>query len=98
MTLRLWWAIRDPENWPSFDGWQASQGVDPLHDLSPDRFFSLVYYYMTRYADESERKKFDARLWVPPKGEAPEPGSPWSPEAEKAAFQGLASALNIKPK
>ena len=40
-----------------------------------------------------EVKKFDQRLWVPPKGVVPPKGSPWSAEAETAAFKSFASAF-----
>lgn len=69
--------------------------MDPL-DLLPARFCSLVYYWAVRNADEDGKTKFDRRLWMPPKGVAPPPGSPWSPEAETAAFGSLAAQVGAR--
>ena len=92
--LRLLWAARD--SWASFDGWAASTlsgaETDPLR-LPPDRFFNLIYYWIVRDGEPDEVKKFDQRLWVPPKGVVPPKGSPWSAEAETAAFKSFASAF-----
>lgn len=93
MTLRLVGLAK--REWASFDGLMASKNVDPLL-LSPDRFFSLVYWWGTRNApDQAAVDKFDRQLWRPPKGVAAPKGSPWSPEAETAAFTSLASAFGV---
>lgn len=71
-------------------------GGDPLH-LPPERFFNLIWYWLSKDADEAWLRKAKTRLWMPPKGVAPTPGSPWSPEAETAAFRGLAASLQGVP-
>lgn len=93
MTLRL--LNLAARHWDSFEGW--CRPLDPW-DLPAHRLLSYIYHWATEAADEESRAKFDRQLTMPPPGEAPEPDSPWSPEQETAAFQGLASALNIKPK
>lgn len=50
-------------------------------------FLDFVYYLFTRNGDEQSVEKFRRTLWMPPKGVAPDPRSPWSPEAETAAFR-----------
>lgn len=93
MTQRLVRLIRD--DWSAFDGYLASRKVDPLR-LAPDRFFSLIYWWATRNASEqAQLDRFDRMLWMPPKGIAAAKGSPWSPEAETAAFASVASALGV---
>jgi hypothetical protein len=94
VTLRLVGLAR--REWASFDGMMASKDVDPLL-LPPDRFFSLLYWWATRNAgDQKDIDKFDRRLWMPPKGTAAPAGSPWSPEAETAAFGSLAAAFGVQ--
>lgn len=93
MTQRLVSLAR--KEWASIDGQLASQGIDPLL-LPADRFFSLLYWWATHRAeDPAAVAKFDRKLWMPPKGKAPAPGSPWSPEAETAAFGSLAAAFGV---
>jgi hypothetical protein len=80
-------------NFASFDGWAASSGIDPM-GIPADRLLNLAYWWATRNAeDENAIRKFDARLWQPPVGEAPAPGSVWDPEIENAALGALATAL-----
>ncbi|QGJ89447.1 hypothetical protein PBI_SMARTIES_43 [Microbacterium phage Smarties] len=50
-------------------------------------FLDFVYYMLTRNADDQAVEKFRRNLWMPPKGVAPDARSPWSPEAETAAFR-----------
>lgn len=91
MTHRLVQLVRT--EWATFDGLLASRNVDPLA-LPPHRFFSTVYWWATRNAGEqADIDKFNRRLWQPPQGVAAAPGSPWSPEAETAAFKALAAAV-----
>lgn len=79
--------------WPRIDGsLAASHDTDPM-DLPLDRFLNLIYWWLTQEGSEDEVRKFDTRLWQPPKGVAPAPSSPWSPEAETAAFASFAKAL-----
>lgn len=87
MIVRLWAIAKHHE--ALFDGWAASRGVDPM-DLPPARFFNLLYFWIIKDAAEGEQEKFDRKLWRPPVGEAPAPGSPWSPEAETASFKAFA--------
>lgn len=94
MTSRLFALLA--REWERFDGEQASQGKDPLHDLPADRFLSLGYWWATHNASEqADVDRFDRKLWMPPKGVAAAPGSPWSPEAETAAFGSLAAAFGV---
>ena len=67
-------------------------GGDPLA-LPLDRFLNLVYYWLVREADEKAIRKLDARLWMPPKGVAAPKESPWSAEAETAAFRGFVAQV-----
>ena len=48
---------RDNE-WQAFDGWAASNGVNPL-DLSFSRLLNLIYFYIIRNRDEKGRKVVD---------------------------------------
>lgn len=94
MTQRLILLART--NWASIDGLLASRGVDDPLLLPADRFLSLIYWWCTRNAqDQQDLDKFDRKLWQPPKGTAPAPGSPWSPEAETKAFGELAAAFGV---
>lgn len=91
MTARLVRLVDD--NFATFDGWAASSGIDPV-DLPFDRLLNLAYWWATRNAeDENAIRKFDARLWQPPRGEVPAAGSVWDPEQENAALGALALAL-----
>lgn len=96
MTARLLNTAK--ARWSAFDGWAAAtmSGADPL-DLPFDRLLNLIYHWIVKDADPDEVPKFDARLWRPPPGRAAAPGSPWSPEAETAAFRGLAAAIKGGP-
>ena len=44
-----------------FDGWCASQNVDPL-ELPWDRCLNLVYYFATRNASKEKKQEFDAAM------------------------------------
>lgn len=96
MTQRLLATVK--ARWAHFDGWATAHlaGGDPL-ELPLDRLLNLLYYWLIRGASEEDVQKFDARLWRPPKGQAAPAGSPWSPEAETAAFQSLAAAIKGGP-
>ena len=74
--------------WVRFDGWCAASGFDPL-EMTFDRMLNVLEYWATLDAEETDLKKWEARLWRPPKGEAPAAGSAWSPEAETSAFAAL---------
>jgi len=92
VTARLLGMLR--ENWTVIEGereW-VSPGAPDLLELPIDRLLNLTYYWGTRNGDEAEVRKFDARLWVPPKGVAPTEG-PWSPEAETNAFRAFAKQV-----
>ena len=47
--------------WPLFDGWCASQNVDPL-DLPWHRCLNLVYHFATRNASKEKKQEFDAAM------------------------------------
>lgn len=66
-------------------------GIDPLA-LPIDRFLSLVYHLLIDGADETERRKLDARLHMPPKGVAVTQG-PWSPAAETSALSAFSAQM-----
>lgn len=44
-----------------FDGWCASQNVDPL-ELPWDRCLNLVYFFATRNASKEKKQEFDAAM------------------------------------
>lgn len=44
-----------------FDGWSASQNVDPL-DLPWDRCLNLIYFFATRNASKEKKQEFDAAM------------------------------------
>ena len=54
------WAAHD-EVWPLFDGWAASQSVDPL-ELPWDRCLNLIYFFATRNATKEKKQEFDAAM------------------------------------
>lgn len=81
-------------NWSMFDGWCASRAVDPLA-LPVDRFLNLVYYWLTRNANERRKREIDSELDRVPANEqqtGPIDEGAWSAEEEMAAFQQAASA------
>lgn len=53
--------ITEENPWFEFDGWCASQGVNPVM-LSWNRFLNLVYYYLVRNKDEKGRKALDSAV------------------------------------
>ena len=78
-------------NWAKIDGMMASQGLDPL-ELPADRMMNLIYWWATKDAyDQQELNRFERQLWRPPLGARAPAGSPWSSEAETAAFQAFAA-------
>lgn len=54
-----------------------------------------MWYLATRNGTPEQVEKFRARLWMPTKGTAPDPRSPWSPANETAAFSALRSSLGV---
>ena len=56
-----------------------------------------MWWFFTREADQAERDKFEARLWVPPKtATAPIPKeSPWSAEREMEGFAALRKQAGV---
>ena len=76
-------------DWPAFDGWAASRGIDPL-DLPFDRLCNLAYAYLVRHADARQRRDIDSRLDRPPSDADVEAHDErWDPDAELAAFRSL---------
>ena len=54
------WVTQD-EVWPLFDGWCASNNVDPLA-LPWDRCLNLIYFFATRNASKEKKQEFDAAM------------------------------------
>lgn len=79
--------------WERFDGQMAMKNVAPL-ELEFERFLNLVYAWYTDGMDEQEIAKFDAKLWIPPKGKPIPAESPWSAENERKAFAQFKTAVN----
>jgi hypothetical protein len=72
------------EHWALFNGWCLTHGFPPLKSDFAD-FCDVVYYWLSRNADEAEQAKLDEVLGTPPAGEIAEaPG--WSREEQMAAF------------
>lgn len=88
MTLRL--LTTAWEQWVDLDGWAVAHGMKDLRSISLFRFVSFVQWWLTKDApDAAARASFEAKLWQPPPGVEPAPGSPWSPEAELGALNAL---------
>jgi hypothetical protein len=81
------------DHWRDFDGWAASQGVDP-EELEYERFVNLIWYWLMRDRDDKERASIESRLYLPPRGITPTTG-PWSAQAEMASFSSLKQALGM---
>jgi len=79
--------------WNRFDGQMVMKNVDPLA-LPFDRFLNLVYAWYIDGLEEPDIAKFDAKLWIPPKGAEIPAESPWSAENEKKAFAQFKAAVN----
>lgn len=96
MTQRLLGSVQ--AHWTAFDGWSMTvlAGGDPLR-LPLDRLLNLIYHWLTDGGDRDEVARFDRRLWMPPKGEAAPKNSPWSAEAETAAFKMFAAEVKSTP-
>ena len=76
------------------DGYAVAHGMPELESLPLRRLINYVYWYFTRnFQDQTELQKFRAQVWQPPKGTAPDRRSPWSAEAEQAAFGALKGRL-----
>lgn len=60
------------------------------------RFVPFMWWWCTHGREQSDVEKFRARLWRPPKGEAPAPNSPWAPEKETQAFRALQAMVGAK--
>lgn len=80
--------------WRTFDGWAASQGCDPL-TLPLDRFCNLVYYYLTRNAEEKDLFRVDAELIRPLPG-TPTTAIPDGWEEAESALTALAAHQGAK--
>ena len=93
MTVRL---VRTAvANWETLDGYAVAHGMGDLRLLDLDRFCNFVWYMLTRNADKKDTDSLRAKIWVPPpKSVAPIPkNSPWSAEAETAAFKAVKAQL-----
>lgn len=62
-----------------------------VESLPLRRFCAFLWWFFTHRADDPHAvEKFRSRLWQPPPGvEVTDERSPWSPEAETAAFASL---------
>jgi len=82
-------------NWETLDGYAVAHGMPDLRDLPLDRFCNFVWYMLTRNSEKKDVDQMRAKLWVPPpKSTAPIPkNSPWSAEAETAAFKAVRAQL-----
>lgn len=58
-----------------------------LRALTVGDFCDFMWHMMTRNAEAKDVDRFRQQLWMPPKGEAPDPRSPWSPENETKMFK-----------
>lgn len=61
-------------------------------DLPINLLSSYVWWFFTKDADQQERTKFEARIWMPPPEQRAKPipkNSPWSPENEMKGFAAL---------
>lgn len=92
MTQRL--RTLASRHWVSYDAEATLSGVDLLH-LDFDRFLNVIYHFSTRAGSPEDIRRFDAQLWVPPRGVVPTEG-PWAPDAETAAFRSVKAALGMK--
>lgn len=61
------------------------------------RLCNFVQHQLTLNADERGLSRFKSQLWMPPRGQAPDPRSPWSAENESSAFAALTAGLGIVP-
>jgi hypothetical protein len=82
-------------NWETLDGYAVAHGMEDLRTLELDRFCNFVWFMMTRHAEKKDADQMRAKLWVPPpKATGPIPrNSPWSAEAETAAFKAVKAQL-----
>ena len=81
------------EEWSEIDGWATGHGLN-LEKLPLGRFCNFVQWWATQGAEEADKQKFRAHLWIPPKGQAPDPSGPWSAEAEQRAFKALQAKVS----
>jgi hypothetical protein len=82
-------------NWDTLDGYAVAHNMGDLRLLELERFCNFVWFMMTRFAEKKDVDAMRAKLWVPPpKSKAPIPkNSPWSAEAETAAFRAVKAQL-----
>lgn len=90
MTVRL--CATALTEWAFFDGYAVSRGID-LARLPLDRFTNFIWWMSTHNAEQADVQKMRSRLWMPPKGEAPAPESPWAADAETSAFKALKASV-----
>jgi hypothetical protein len=94
VTVRL--VLTAVDNWDTMDGYAAAHGMPYLWDLTLERFCNFTWFMMTRYAEEKDIRDLKAKLWVPPRKDAPIPAnSPWSAENESKAFAAVKAM--VKP-
>ena len=94
MTVRLLGVLSS--EWEFFDGYALSRGIGDLRHLPLSRVVNLVWYTLVKDAEQEDKDKLKANLWMPPKGMAvTDSRSPWSPEQENAAFSSLQATLGL---
>ena len=79
--------------WATLDGYAAAQNLPNLQEMDLSRLCNFVYWYVTKDAAKESIDKYNAQLWMPPKGIEPDERSPWSPENEAKAFSALSASL-----
>lgn len=77
-------------------GEAVSRGLEDLDSMPLSRFVPFMWWWCTHDREPADVEKFRARLWRPPKGEAPAPQSPWAPENEKKAFAALQAMVGAR--
>jgi len=77
------------DNWNDVAGEAVARGLDDLDEMPLARFVPFMWWWCTHGREQADVERFRARLWRPPRGEAPAPQSPWSAENEARAFQAL---------
>jgi len=83
-------------NWLRFNGQIIATSGRSLLDLPLMDGLSALYYLAVKGGREEDVRKFDSRLWMPPKGVRADPRSPWSAENETAAFQAVKAMVSGK--
>jgi len=69
------------------NGFLAGHGGRELFSLSVGRLCDFTRWFLTKDADDKQRRKFELDLFRPPPGAPKEiAAGPWSPQAETASL------------